>query len=85
MKQKKSFTLYQEYWEWLKLLTDEELGHLLRAIYIYEREHVMPQNLTAPTALAFSVIKNKLDSDRSAYEKICSQNKQKARLRWQKQ
>ncbi|MBQ8210600.1 MAG: hypothetical protein IJZ35_08470 [Clostridia bacterium] len=84
MKQKNSFTLYQDYWEWLKLLTDEELGRLLRAIFIYEREQKMPKNLDSSTVMAFSVIKNKLDSDRIQYEKICSLNKQRAHIRWQK-
>ncbi len=83
MKQKASFNLRMEYWEWLKLLTDEELGRLLRAVYIYERERKAPRNLSAVTEMAFTVIKNDLDEGQKKYEALCNANKQKARIRWQ--
>ena len=83
MKQKTSFKLRIEYWEWLKLLTDEELGRLLRAIYIYEHEGKTPHNLSSVTEMAFTVIKNDLDEGQKKYEALCNANKQKARIRWQ--
>lgn len=84
MKPKNYFKLQQDYWEWLKLLTNEELGSLLRAIYIYEREQKLPDTLEPAAAMAFTVIKNNLDSEKIQYKKLCSLNKQKAYIRWQK-
>lgn len=84
MKQKKSFVLYHDYWEWFKLLTDEELGKLLRAIYLYEREQEMPKGLDIKLEMAFTMIKEALDRNRIKYEQVCNRNKEVAKLRWQK-
>ena len=84
MKSKNYFKLKQDYWEWLKLLTNEELGSLLRAIFIYEREQKLPYTLEPAVDMAFTVIKNNLDNEKIQYEKICALNKQRAYLRWQK-
>lgn len=85
MKQKTSFKLSMGYWDWLKLLTDEELGKLFRAIFIYEREKISPKNLTPTAELAFTVIKNDLDEGQKRYDMLCNINKQKACIRWQKE
>lgn len=84
MKMKKSFTLYHDYWEWFKLLTDEELGRLIRAIFMYERESAMPKNLDPKLEIAFAMIKESLDRDKLKYEQVCSRNREVAKLRWQK-
>lgn len=83
MKPKNYFKLKQEYWDWLKLLTNEELGSLLRAIYLYEREQKLPEALEPQVTMAFTVIKNNLDNEKIQYEKLCSSNRQKAFVRWQ--
>ena len=38
MKIRKHFYMYHDYWTMLRLLTDEELGKLMRAIFLYETE-----------------------------------------------
>lgn len=84
MKIKKSFVLYHDYWNWFNLLTDDELGKLIRAIFIYEKERVEPVNLNENIRIAFFMIKDTLDRDRAKYEAVCNRNKENARLRWQK-
>lgn len=84
MKQKKSFQLYHDYWDCFKLLSDEELGKLLRTIYLYERENIYSENLDIKIEMAFSMIKKDLDRNRLKYEQICKRNKEIAKLRWQK-
>lgn len=84
MKQKKAFVLYHDYWEFLKLLTDEEIGCLLRVIYMYEREQKLPEGLKPTIEMAFTMIKETLDRDRRKYEQVCNRNREVARVRWQK-
>lgn len=82
MKIKKSFTLYHDYWDWLNLLTNEELGMLIRGVFLYEREKILPTNLDDKTEMAFSMVRERLDRDREKYESICNRNSETAKLRW---
>lgn len=84
MKSKKSFVLYHDYWEWLKLLSDEELGKIFKAIFIYERENEVPVNFDPKLEMAFTMIKETLDRDKLKYEQVCNRNKEVAKMRWQK-
>ncbi|MBR5234066.1 MAG: hypothetical protein IKW03_07630 [Clostridia bacterium] len=84
MKTKKSFVLYHDYWNWFRLLTNEEIGLVLRGIFYYEKERVFPEFLTDKTLLVFQMIKESLDKDREKYENICNKNRENAKLRWNK-
>lgn len=84
MKAKNSFVLYHDYWNWFRLLTDEEIGLVIRGIFYYEKERVLPEFLTDKTLLVFQMIKEVLDRDRAKYEKICNKNSENAKLRWKK-
>lgn len=84
MKIKKSFVLYHDYWNIFKLLTDDELGKLIRAIFNYEREQMEPHDLDEKSMIAFYMVKDTLDRDRAKYEAVCNRNKENAKLRWQK-
>lgn len=83
-KEKPSFIMYKDYWQWFKLLSDAELGNLTRAIFDYERNGILPQDLGDKESLAFAVIKENLDRDRQKYEETCERNKKIARARWEK-
>lgn len=84
MKLKKSFIMYHDYWNWFKLLTDEELGKLVRALFLYAREQTEPNSLDEKLSFTFSMIKDNLDDDRARYEAVCNKNKENARLRWKR-
>ena len=84
MKVKKSFVLYHDFRIWFSLLTDEELGRLIRAIFDYEMNKILPENLNEKEQIAFYMIKDTLDRDREKYERVCNRNKENARVRWEK-
>ncbi len=84
MKAKKSFSLCLDYWDWFKLLTDEEMGRLLRAIFCYERDGVEPDDSDEKLKIFFCMIKESLDRERKHHEAICNRNKENANLRWKK-
>lgn len=85
MKEKRSFRLYLDYWQWFRLLTYEEMGKLLQAVFAYEENRTLPLALEETTEMAFYMIKQDLDSDREKYEAICRRNRENAKTRWQKQ
>ena len=74
-KEKISFLMYLDYEEHFKLMTDEQLGQLLRAIMEYEKTRQVPQ-LDGMVKMAFSFIKAQLDRDREKYEEKCAKNKE---------
>ena len=67
--------MYLDYEEHFKLMTDEQLGQLLRAIMEYEKTRQVPQ-LDGMVKMAFSFIKAQLDRDREKYEEKCAKNKE---------
>lgn len=84
MKTKTFFIMHHNYWNWFKLLTDEELGKLIRAVFLYEKEQKEPQTLDEKLTILFFMIKDALDKDRAKYESVCNKNKANAEIRWQK-
>lgn len=72
---KSSFLIYLDYEEQFNLLTDEQLGQLMRAIMKYEKTREIPQ-LEGMLKMAFSFIKTQLDRDREKYEKQCEKNRE---------
>ncbi len=84
MKVKKSFVLYHDFRNWFSLLTDEELGRLIRAIFDYEMNRTMPENLNEKEQIAFFMVRDTLDRDREKYERVCNRNKENAKIRWEK-
>ena len=65
--EKVSFLMYLDYEEQFNLLTDEELGQLMRAIMQYEKTKQEPK-LEGILKMAFSFIKAQLDRDRDKWE-----------------
>ena len=75
---KSSFLIYLDYKEQFELLTDEELGQLLRAIMLYEETGKITE-LSGMLKMAFSFIKTQLDRDREKYQSRCEKNKENAK------
>lgn len=65
--EKISFLMYLDYEEQFNLMTDEELGKLIRAIMEYEKTGIEPE-LNGMVKMAFSFIKAQLDRDRDKWE-----------------
>ena len=75
---KNSFLIYLDYEEQFNLLTDEQVGQLMRAIIKYEKTGNVPE-LEGMLKMAFSFIKTQLDRDREKYNKKCEQNRENAK------
>lgn len=75
---KSSFLIYLDYEEQFNLLTDEQIGQLMRAIIKYEKTREIPQ-LNGIVKMAFSFIKTQLDRDREKYETRCEKNRENAK------
>lgn len=67
---KNSFIVYYQYAEHFELLTDEELGRLIRAMLLYDRDGTLPQ-FEGILKMAFSFIKTQLDIDKKKFNTIC--------------
>lgn len=74
-KEKKSFLVYLDYEEHFNLLTDEQLGKLIRVMMEYEKTKKVPE-INGMIKMAFSFIKAQLDRDRGKYEEKCAKNKE---------
>jgi len=79
---KNSFLIYHEYKEHFDLLSDEELGQLLRAVMDYEITDTAPEFQNGLLKMAFSFMKNTLDRDKKKWTDKCEKNKESARKRW---
>lgn len=75
---KSSFLIYLDYEEQFNLLTDKQIGQLMRAIIKYEKTREIPQ-LNGIAKMAFSFIKTQLDRDREKYEARCEKNRENAK------
>ena len=76
--EKASFLMYLDYEEQFNLLTDEQIGKLIRAIFIYENTGEV-EELDGMLKMAFSFIKTQLDRDREKYQARCEKNKENAK------
>lgn len=72
---KNSFLIYLDYEEQFNLLTDEQIGQLMRAIMFYEKTGKLSE-LEGTVKMAFSFIKTQLDRDRQKYQAKCEKNRE---------
>lgn len=83
MEQKKSFILYVDYEQNFSMLTDEQLGKLLRLIIEYEKTQQNPNitQLDPIIQMAFMFIKGDLDRARAKYNASVNNGKKGGRPR----
>lgn len=70
-----SFVLYTSYIDQIDLLSNEQKGILLTAIYSHVMETDLPE-MDGMTKMAFSFIKSQLDKDLKKYEDVCRKRKE---------
>lgn len=78
-----SFILYTSYYAIIEGLTDEQLGQLTRALFIYARDG-KAFKLEPVVRMAFSFIKDNIDRNADKYQKKCERNRENIRKRWEK-
>lgn len=76
-----SFILYTSYYAIIEGLSDEQLGQLTRALFIYARDGEMI-SLDPVVRMAFSFIKDNLDRNADKYQKKCERLRANAKKRW---
>ena len=76
---KKSFQLYNDYIDHFSLMSDEEAGKLIKAIFCYVND--LPcEELTGLPLMAFSFIRSQLKRDKDKYDARCEANRINGRL-----
>ena len=79
MSDKKSFILYGSYYEQIMLLSIEERGQLLSAIYEYQMNGEVSVEMNPIVAMAFSFVRSDMDRDAEKYEEKCAKNRANGR------
>lgn len=77
-----SFILHAHYEKQLKMLTIEQRGLLITALFDYHIEQKVPEMEDPVVKMAFSFIAEQMDYERSEYEKKCEQNRRNINKRW---
>ena len=70
-----SFILYTSYYALIDGLTDEQLGQLTRAIFLYARDGEVI-NLEPVVRMAFAFIKDNIERNQDKYQAKCEKNRQ---------
>lgn len=76
---KDSFVLYTEYMEQIELLSMEQRGILLTAIFAYVSDAELP-DMDGITKMAFAFIKSRIDKDTEKYAKTIEKRKEAGKL-----
>lgn len=75
MSERKSLLLYTEFWEEFQLLTDEEAGQVIKALFLVEQGE-NPAPPTGAAGVLFSVLKRVLTKDQEKYRAVCERNRE---------
>ena len=78
-----SFILYTSDYQLIEGLTDEQLGQLTRALFVYARDGEVIK-LEPVVRMAFVFIKDKIDRNQQKYQKKCERNRENILKRWNK-
>ena len=70
-----SFILYTSYYDLIEGLTDEQLGQLTRAIFLYARDG-KTISLEPVVRMAFAFIKDNIQRNQDKYQAKCEKNRQ---------
>lgn len=76
---RKSFLVYFDWETPLQELTDDELGELFRAMFIYAKYGELIELEHRSLKLVFGFIKSAIDRDREAYKERCKRNAENAK------
>ena len=79
MSEKKSLLLYYNYSDHFAFLTDEQLGRLIRAMFDYEINRVVPEFDEPVMKMCFSFVQSNLDRDLQKFLEKCEKNAENGR------
>lgn len=81
---KKGFIIYKSLYEPIKALDREQKGELLEAIFEYQTNSIIIENISPIVTMAFMFFKNQFDIDQKKYEEKCAKAKESIEKRWNK-
>jgi len=76
--------LYKSMYKPISDLPNEDKGMLLDAIFMYQINGEIKQDLSTQAMMAFKFFQAQFDSDNIRYERKCNKNKEIAEKRWKK-
>lgn len=79
----KSFMVYKEWEDYLKMLTDEEAGRMFRALFAFAARGE-EADFEGAAAMLFAVMKNCLERDGKKWEDTCAVRSESIKKRWGK-
>ena len=85
MKERKSFLIYNDWANFLKPMTKEQVGELFIAVFDYNKDGVVPEFEDVLLSGVFAFMQSRFDDDNKKYEKICKRNAEIAKKRWDKE
>lgn len=74
--------LYTNYAKPLELLSDEQLGRLMRALFAYKSDNTIPDDLDKATMMAFSFIRKDIDEAEERRKQRSRINRANVNKRW---
>ena len=77
--------MYHEHMDTIERLTDEEAGRLIKALFHYSTDGIVPSFDDRFMDLAFSMFKSAIDRDSAAYDRKCERNRNNINRRWNKE
>lgn len=81
---RKSFMMYADYMEYFNIISNRELGGIIRQLFRYASgEEPDFTNFTKQMQVIFTVIKKRYDKDTENYDKVCKVRADSAKKRWQ--
>lgn len=79
--QRESFILYKSFYGPISQLTDEQLGRLFRAIYLWQIDGEATPEPDIQIAFGFFINQFRIDNEK--YQVRCDKNRENAQSRWQ--
>ena len=71
-----SLVLYTSYYDKFKKLSDEQFGKLIRLVFQYQEDGIVPEIEDIVISIAFDVIRHDLDINNAKYEMIIQKRKE---------
>ena len=81
---KKSFVLYYDHCPVFNMMTDEEVGKIVKAVFDYEIRGEITEFQDRMLQSTYMRITEGLDRNKVKYEKTAERNRKSALLRWNK-
>ncbi len=78
------FLMLKQWKPQLQLLTTEQRGILLMAIYDYQCDGKDFETEDRTLAMMWSIVRQAFEDNKKRYAEICELNRQKANIRWHK-